>query len=276
MKKVILFALLFLAAAIVSEAQPRIPLKKVSELQMRAKIDDEEKMAGTRGASIIWHPVQKKYYASFAGNTGYPMGVFDDKGNRLSSDDQTTMIDTRGLWYNPAAKSVSGNGFSETGWFTYTLDNSGMPTDLNVLIEGMNQPDAQSVGTYNTANKRVLFLKGGRIFMYDNDGIAQDSSTAIHWGRRKIDGASEDEDLSYAPEDYNYTTVVYTGAKGQELGVLNITNKQVELYDISTGFLTKILTLPETAKTEAAFNFGYANGIYWLFNIELRKWIGYK
>jgi len=277
MKKVILLTLVFLTASAISEAQPRIPLKKMMELQMRAKVEnDDNDMPGTRGASVIWHPVQKKYYASFAGNTAYPMGVFDAKGTRLSGDDQTTMIDTRGLWYNPVTKTVSGNGYDETGWFNYTLNSSGMPTDLNVVKEGMNQPDAQSVGIYNTADKRVLFLKGSQIHMYDSEGVLQDSSTAIHWGRKKIEGAREDEDLSYTPEDYNYTSMVYTGIKGQELGFLNITNKQVELYDIKTGFLIKILTLPETAKTEASFNFAYANDIYWLFDMELRKWIGYK
>ncbi|HMI78286.1 MAG TPA: hypothetical protein VK484_05805 [Ferruginibacter sp.] len=276
MKKVILLALVFLTASAISEAQPRIPLKKVMELQMRAKVeDDDDDMPGTRGASVIWHPVQKKYYASFAGNTGYPMGVFDAKGKRLSDDKQTTMIDTRGLWYNPVTKSVSGNAYSENGWFAYTLDNSGIPTDINVLKEGMNQPDAQSVGTYNTIAKQVLFLKGGQVYTYDSEGSLLDSS-AIHYGRKKIDGAKEDEDLSYTPEDYNYTSLIYTGVKGQELGFLNITNKEVELYDIKTGFLTKILTMPETAKTEASFNFAFANGTYWLFNMELRKWVGYK
>jgi len=276
MKKVILLVLVFLTASAISEAQPRIPLKKVMELQMRAKVeDDDTDMPGTRGASVIWHPVQKKYYASFAGNTAYPMGVFDAKGKRLSDDKQTTMIDTRGLWYNPVTKSVSGNAYSENGWFAYTLDNSGIPTDINVSKEGMNQPDAQSVGTYNTTAKQVLFLKGAQIYMYDAEGSLLDSS-AIHFGRKKIDGVKEDEDLSYTPEDYNYTSLIYTGVKGQELGFLNITNKEIELYDVKTGFLTKILTLPETAIAEAAFNFAFANGMYWLFNIELRKWIGYK
>jgi hypothetical protein len=273
MKRVFFFAL-FLFAATAAIAQPRIPLKKVMELKMPKTVEDD--MPGTRGASVIWHPVQKKYYASFAGNTAYPMGVFDATGKRLSGDDQTTMIDTRGLWYNAAAKTVSGNGYSETGWFNYTLDNAGLPTDLNVIKEGMNQPDAQSVGVYNTTNKRVMFLKGGRIFSYNNDGEAQDSSIVIHWGRKKIDGAGDDEDPAYTPEDYNYTTLIYTGVKGQELGFLNITNKYVELYDISSGFLTKILTLPETATAEAAFNFAFANGMYWLFNIEKRTWMAYK
>jgi hypothetical protein len=43
-----------------------------------------------------------------------------------------------------------------------------------------------------------------------------------------------------------------------------------------TGFLTTQLPLPKDAVTEGAFNFAYANGIYWLFNIAERKWVGYK
>lgn len=235
--------------------------------------DDE--MCGTRGATVAWHPVQKKLYASFAGNAEYPMAVFDVKGKRLSSEDLVTMTDTRGLWYDPAAKLLRGNGYSDWGWFAYELDKTGNPTDVQVEKKGMNQPDIQSVGVYNTTGKQVLFLNLSQVYMYNNDAERVDSVT-IHWGRKKADGADEDEDIYLSNEDYNSSALAYTGIKGQELGVLNITNKQVELYDIKTGFLTKVLSLPETSVVEPFFNFAYANGTYWLFNIELRKWVGYK
>jgi hypothetical protein len=51
---------------------------------------------------------------------------------------------------------------------------------------------------------------------------------------------------------------------------------EIEFYDIKNGYLTSRVALPETASGEMSFNFAYANGIYWLFNIELRKWVGYK
>jgi hypothetical protein len=40
--------------------------------------------------------------------------------------------------------------------------------------------------------------------------------------------------------------------------------------------MTQILKLPDTATTEGMFNFAFANGIYWLFDMETRIWTGYK
>ena len=113
------------------------------------------------------------------------------------------------------------------------------------------------------------------VTMYDSKQEAVDS-IAIHWGRRKADGASDSEDASASPEDYNYTSLICTGVKGGELGFVNVTNKQIELYDMKSGFLVKKLSLPDTTAVEMSFNFAYANGIYWLFDIENRTWKGYK
>ncbi len=231
-------------------------------------------MPGTRGACIVWHPVQKKYYAVFAGNGEYPVAVFDAKGKRLSADTQNAMIDTRGLWYDPAKKLIFGNAYKDYGWFSYNLDAKGIPVDYKEENEGMNQPGPQSVAAYNPVDKQVLFLFGNQVFFYNNDADALDS-TIIHWGQKKTDGADEDEEAD-ASKNYNYTTLVYTGGKGQEIGVLNVVDKQVELYDIKSGFQHKVLSLPSDATTETNFNFAYTNGLYWLFDMKERKWVGYK
>lgn len=265
-------ALLLLTGTTLNAQNPT-PLKKVMELKMPKTIDDD--MPGTRGASVAWHPIQKKYYACFAGNAGYPFAVFDEKAKRLSDEDLTALIDTRGLWYNPETKLICGNGHGDIGWFTYVLDKSGIPNDIIMVKNNAHQPDAQSVGVYNTASKQVLFLEGSQVFMYDKEAEPVDSMM-IHWSRKKSDGADEDEDPAWQHEDYNIYSLIYTGIKGQELGFLNITNKEIELYDIKDGFLTKKLALPETTKVEQTFNFAFANNTYWLFNIELRKWVGYK
>jgi hypothetical protein len=72
MRKMI-FAL-FLFLPFLMNAQLVKTLKKTIELQMPKTLDDS--MPGTRGAAVVWHPVQKKYYAAFAGNQGYPIGCF--------------------------------------------------------------------------------------------------------------------------------------------------------------------------------------------------------
>lgn len=271
MKKITLLASLFLTG--IAIAQPVQNLKQAMELPMPKTIDDD--MPGTRGASVVWHPVQKKYYAAFAGNIDFPFAIFDAKGERLSDEDMTCLADIRGLWYNPVKKEIAGNGYGEAGWFSYTLEPDGQIDDISNDLEGLHQPSEQSVGVYNTTTKRVLFLSAGKVYGYNESGELADS-VAIHWGRTKAMGIDEEAAPGLVPEDYNYLSLVYTGIKGQELGFLNVIAHQVELYDAKTGFLTKKLALPEDAIAETAFNFAYANGMYWLFDIELRKWVGYK
>jgi len=277
MKKSVLFlsALLFIGTA--AFAQTTRVLKKVMELKMISKEEGGE-MPGTRGASVAWHPVQKKYYVSFAGNSGYPMAVFSATGKRLTPDDQITMIDTRGLWYNPAKKLICGNGYNEFGWFSYKLDAKGLPTENVVDFEGKHQPGDQSVGAYNAAKKQVLFLDGSAVVVYNDKAEEQDNDkkTILHWGLTAKDGIAEDEDETEVPEGYNNTTLVYTGVPGAEIGVLNVVEKQIELYSYKTGFLSQKLKLPDTATTELMFNFAFTNGIYWLFDMETRVWTGYK
>ncbi len=274
MKK--LLSVLVLAAGLIATAtaQESRTLKKVLELKMPKTAEDD--MCGTRGASVVWHPVQKKYYASFAGNAAYPMAVFNATGKRLSADEATTQIDTRGLWYNPVKKQVCGNAYSEYGWFSYKINATGMVGDVTTDLEGKHQPGDQSVGTYNIAKKQVIFLSGSEIWGYDADGTEAENKTVLHWGLTAKDGIAEDEDVTETPEGYNNTSLVYTGLPNAEIGVLNIVDKQVELYNSKTGFLSKKLKLPDDAPAEATFNFAYANGIFWFFNMEERKWMGYK
>ena len=272
MKKIILSLFMICFATLYCFAQPSTKLKKTLELKMPKTVDDD--MPGTRGAAVAWHPLQKKYYAVFAGNMAYPLAVFDAKGSRLSTDEQTAMIDTRGLWYNPSTNKISGNAYNEYGWFTYKLGADGMATDYESVAEGMYQPNTQSVGVYDPIAKRVLFLNGSMIMQYNSNREAIDSMV-IHWGRKKAEGAMPGEDMYMTPEEYN-TTPVYTGIKGRELAFINITNKQIELYDARSGFLSSTLALPEDIATEPFFNFAYANNIYWLFDIKNRTWIGLK
>lgn len=267
MKKALLLSLLLLNAVLLIQAQT---LKKTLELKMPKNMDDE--MGGTRGTSVAWHPEQKKFYAAFAGNSEYPLGVFDAEGKLLRTD-LITMVDTRGLWYDPDTKTIAGNGYGETGWFAYKLNKEGFPLDHTITLRGQYQPDEQSVGTYNPLTKMTMFYLDAFVYMGNNKGELKDSAF-VHFQTTKEEDIDEDEDY-YASEEYN-TTMIYTGIKGQELGFLNYLNFQIELYDIKSGLLKKTLLLPEDAPVEEYFNFAYANGIYWLFDIKARTWVGYK
>ena len=101
-------------------------------------------------------------------------------------------------------------------------------------------------------------------------------STQIHWGRKKLQGPGEDENELNENENYNFTNVVASGIKDAEFGLLNTVEKQIEIYNRKEGYLQQTLKLPKGAPVEASFNFAFSNGIYWLFDIENRKWIGYK
>lgn len=281
MKKNILFVITILAVCLNYSFAQTHTLKKVMELTMpKTPKPEDDIMAGTRGAGVCWNPVTKKYYAAFCGNAGYPLAVFDATGKILSKDTLTTMNDIRGIWYNAASNKIMTNCYSSYGWASYELNKAGIPVGSSFKYEGMYLPNEQCVGSFDNKLKQVFFLQGSRVIRY-NTGTATASPAAvdsvqIHWGRKKADGPGDDEDATVTNEDYNYTNVIATGMPGAELGLLNTYLKQVELYDIKTGFLKQILKLPDTATAEQSFNFAYSNGIYWLFDMDSRIWTGYK
>jgi len=274
MKKYIVFIIsLFLITSTDLLAQIRT-LKKVLELQMPKTAEDE--LCGTRGAGVCWNSVTQKYYAVFAGNVGFPMAVFTPGGERISDDLLTAMEDIRGIWYDPATNKIMANGYNEIGWINYELNSAGIPSHYYYKFLGMNQPNEQSVGAYDARIKKVFFSNGSRVMIYENNAdlfAEAKDSVQIHWGRKKSQGPGENElDVNY---DYN-TNVVATNMKDAEFGFLHIESKQIELYSYKEGYLQMTLKLPDTVPVEESFNFSYANGIYWLFDIKNRKWIGFK
>lgn len=273
MKKYVVFIIaLALFSFVGLQAQNRT-LKQVMELQMPKTADDD--LCGTRGAGVCWNPITKKYYAAFCGNTGFPMAVFTPAGKRVSNDSLTTMEDIRGIWFNPSINRIMANGYGEIGWISYELNNAGIPTSNYYKFTGMNQPNEQSVGSYYGLLKSVAFRDGNQVVLYQssNESAEVKESVQIHWGRKKSQGpGEEDGDVS---ENYN-SNVVVTNIKNGEFGFLNTASKQFELYGYKEGYLQSTLKLPDTTPVESMFNFAYSNGIYWLFDIANRKWIGYK
>jgi hypothetical protein len=238
---------------------------------------------GTRGASVVWHPSQRKYYASFAGNEEFPMAVFDENGNRLSDASLTTKLDTRGLWYNSSMDKLCANGYSDAGWAKYTLDAQGIPESIHLFIDSMRQPDEQAVGTYNPADDEVWFITGTDIWTYDPE-TAEETFNDIQlfpgFTKEYADAhSSEVSNLSedVIGDDYNYTSVICTEKSEGEVGLLNTAQKQIELYDAVTGYLTGVMKLPSGApELHTAFDFAYANRIFWIFDESSRTWVGYK
>ncbi|MGB3006301.1 MAG: hypothetical protein WBC06_07320 [Chitinophagaceae bacterium] len=272
-KLLLLFAISFLLITVQSKSQTaNKTLKKVIELIIPRE-------GGANAASVVWHPIQKKYYAAMAGNANFCIGVFDIKGKMLSPISQKAFFDIRGLWYNPTTKTIQMNGYNDFGWAEYKLDIKGMPVSVKTLFKGMNQPDEQTVGAYNPVKKELYFTSyDGGIESYDTKSAESKDYITLHLGIREENQDEVDLELNNEEviEDYNSTSVIYTGIKGSEIGLLNYINKEIELYDINSGFLTKTLVLPDDAPTYDILNFAYTNSIYWLFDAEKRIWKGYK
>jgi hypothetical protein len=252
-------------------AQPAKPLKQVMKLQM-----PEE--GGSNGGSVVWHPLQKKYYAAMAGNATYPIAVFDSKGKMLSADTLNTMFDVRGLWYNANSKNIEGNAYNDGGWLAYKLNTNGIPADLKLLKEGMNQPNEHSVGTYDAKAKKIYFLYEDSISIYNTVSGKEEKKLKINFGvkasEKQIKKEEADSNDSFLQEDYS-NTAVFTGITGAEFGLINIVTLQIELYS-KQGYFVRAFKLPDGVFAVKSFNFAYANGIWWLFNKDDRAWYGYR
>lgn len=264
MQTVILSFLMLLFVSVNAQT-PVKTLKQVMTLEMPGE-------NGTNGATVVWHPIQKKYYSAFAGNTTYPMAVFNVTGKLISPADLETGFDIRGLWYNSVSKTLDANGYADFGWAKFTLDLKGIPSDPEVYAEGLNQPDEQSVGVFDGLKKQVVFLGFGTLHFYSPTGedLAQVLELKIEQDGNELNGDDED-----GFSKYNTTTVCYTGIANAEFALLNVDELKIELYN-RKGQLTRTYALPDDAPVQNMFNFAFANSTWWLFNTETRTWQGYK
>ena len=245
------------------------PVKKVATLSMPGE-------TGSNGAAVVWHPGLKKYFASFAGNAVYPFAVFDATGKRLSPYELEAMFDIRGMWYNTLSKKIEANGYNDKGWISYKLNAKGIPEGIIQLKSGQLQPDPQSVGVFDAAKKRVCFLDARSIISYSLQGeLTVDVIELKYKNDETVQPEGELEDNSKPVAEYNATALCYTGIVNGEFAVLNYGEMLIELYN-RKGILTKAFKLPDDMPLYTNFNFTYANGIWWMFDKDDRKWVGFK
>ncbi len=218
--------------------------------------------SGSNAASIVWNPENKKYYAIMAGNESFPIEVFDSRGNSLFHSLAKT--DVRGLWFNPSTNSIEGNAYSEKGWFTYSLTPDGNPNDLITLREGMNQTGENCSGSFDPQKKIIYFYDGGD----EVQGFSRKN------GKIKSKITLKGSPVSY--EDYNSTTVVFTGCKGKELALLNYEQSEVHLYSIKGKYAGLVSLETDGLTVEDRFNFSYTNNTIFLFDTYSKVWTGFK
>jgi hypothetical protein len=235
---------------------------------------------GSNGASIAYDPAKKLYYAPMAGNAAFTLAIFNAAGKRISEEDQATIFDVRGMWYNPAMKAICGNAYADGGWVRYQTNTKGIPTETTALLEGQYQPTEQSVGVYDAKSGMVYFLSGAFLVAYDKKGEEKTRTMLTTPALKNLDMEAENyqtlKDGEELPSGYNTTAPIFTGLPGAEIGLLNVEEKQVELYNRKTGKLTQKWKLPEEATCYDSFNFAYANGMVWLFDKDTRSWTAYK
>lgn len=267
---------LLLLLTIISFAMPLLAQNKELKEVVRLQMPDDP---GERASSIAWHPFYKKYYAPKSGNAGYTLAIFDAEGKNVSPQKLNTGFDIRGFWYNPALKTFSANGYNDNGWMTYVLDQKGIPVDIQHDVLFMNQPDAQSVGSYDAANNLTYFLKGQFVVAYNATTHKEVKRTRLF-----VNATDEEEavdvdlffDVNETPENVNYTTVIYTGIPKAEFALLNVDERTIDFYDSKTGIITKQYDLPFGAPADRMLCFSYANEFFWLFDIKTKIWHGYK
>ena len=105
--------------------------------------------ATVTNTTLVWHPVNQRYYSVRVGNVGFPLHTWLPTGG--ASIAQTTAgFDTRGLWYNPATGGMERNGFSGFGWGTLDVDGAlNAVSTYSVIFTGALQPNVQSMGVFD-------------------------------------------------------------------------------------------------------------------------------
>lgn len=217
---------------------------------------------GTNASGVAYNPNLNIYYAVIAGNPGFPYETFDAAGTSLYQTNAG--FDFRGLWWNPNFNQVEGNGFNNFGWWTSTLNGSGyaLNTGANIFA-GMLQPDAQSCGDYDCQADEIIYYFSGSIYRYSRASGAFVGSYAL-------------TGCPVPVANWNWTSVVYTGCAGNEIGIEDYVGKNILLFNKATGAYSGMSALPVTAVTNNGFRFSYANNLVWLYDVATRKWTSYR
>ncbi len=217
---------------------------------------------GTNASTVAWHPGLNLYFTVIAGNNEFPLEAFDGDGtNKYSA---MANADVRGMWYNSQTKSLEVNYAGELGWAKVSVSKNLTGHNVTVIHEGQFQPDFQSVGTFDDLAKSVAFLNiaEGTIDLYNAKKPEKINSISL-----KFNSAST--------EDFNQTTLGYTGVKGYEYVLLNVTDRSL-IYFNRKGTEAGRTDLPDDAILSDFFKFSYARNRAFLYDSESRIWTAYK
>lgn len=239
---------------------------------------------GTMGAGVAFHGKYRYYYASIAGNIKHPMAIFNIVGERISPGDLATMFDTRGIWFNPAAKTIQAGGFGNYGIISYVIDEYGIPYNTQEVFKSNWMHDDQASATMNPRDTLLYILDRNIVRAYHpvTGKSIIEKNIVLKPGVFKPKPPRPNQPPMVVPEAdtllnaYNNTSIAFTSLLNAEIGLLNLRDKAIELYSRSEGIMTQKLLLPADAPVSKRLNFSFANNIYWLYDARNRVWIGYR
>lgn len=267
----------FIAFLLLAGFHANAQTKRYLEVVMRLEMPHGP---GENGGTVALNQRNKNYYATIAGNKSYSFAIFNGIPELASPPDLALLYDIRGLWYHPKLQTFMANTFGNTGWIQYTIDRYGIPYDAKIIFQGQRQPFPQSVGQFSPKENLVYFLKGSTAVAYDaNTGDPLPGKNKLlktGYTKKSPPPADQAIDSFSVLENYNSTTLVYTGISQSEFGLLNVKNREVELYSATDGLLTARLKIPEKIPVKDKLNFAYCNNHYWFYDDASRTWAGLR
>lgn len=255
MKK-LTFILAFVVIALAACTSSKVNKKPTETLTLKFK-----SIKGTNASVVAYNPQKQLYYTAIAGNQSFPIETFNQNGEFLHT--ATLGFDLRGLWWNTKENTLQSNAYADLGLNALETNNGGTVSGkFTWLTIKSGQPDDNSVGAYNSKENQILYYNSGKLYKVDASNYAPLGEVELK--------------MPVSLDDINQTTVIYTGIKHKEAGVLNYKDKKVYLFNINSGKLTATINLPANAVTFQMFRFSYANGYVWLYDVDVRMWTGYK
>jgi|GEM_PF-583305 len=217
---------------------------------------------GTNGAAVAWHPGLNLFFTVIAGNAEFPLEGFSKTGQNSYSAEAG--VDVRGLWYNPGTGNLEGNAAGEAGWFSISFNRNMTAHQASSLVAGQYQPDFQSVGAYNSGEKKVAYFNPvtEAIDLYPSKKPSKVKSVPL-----KLSSCGADA--------LNQTSLGYTGVKDFEYVFLNYNDHKLVFVN-KAGQETATTALPEELASYGAFKFAFAAGRVFLYEVENRTWTALK
>lgn len=246
----------------------------------------------TRPQTVAYVPSLKRYYIADGGLA--PMGsefeapvsksqihTYDDSGKYLNS--AKPGFDNRSIYFNENTQKLetitynisSEVGFApNTGIYALHLNENGEVKDSSDEIIQFNPAfgSAGTMPTYDMANKRYFAkqARSGKVFIVDPKL------------REKVSEIALDLDKAGAAfDDISDGFIAFTGAKGEELILLDIDHKAALVFDINGKFVSKS-ELPKDLKLRSQNHFngiGYANDMLFVYHEnegEFGTYYGFK